>query len=102
MKVFDVKGMQVQGDEGRATNVFYESGKMSMRVVSLEAGGAIPECEMASRVIFMCVDGTATVTVDGEETALMPGQGLVTEPATLSMRSGGGARLLGIQIPVGR
>lgn len=98
MKLFDITDMDAHGYEQRWQNVFHEAPEFKMRVIDLAPGGNIPLCEMASHVVFVCVEGEALVTVDGDEVSLNPAQGLVTEPATLSMRSRVGAKLLGIQI----
>ena len=98
MKVFDITDMEAYGYEQRSKNVFHETPEFKMRVIDLPAGGSIPQCEMASHVVFMCAAGEALVTVDGEETSLTPAKGLVTAPAMVSMRSETGAKLLGIQI----
>ncbi len=102
MKVFDITGMVASGYEQRSRNVFYETPEFKMRVIDLAPGGSIPLCEMASHVIFVCVEGEATVTIDGEDVFLLPARSVVTEPATVSMRSGKGAKLPGIQIPKAR
>lgn len=101
MKLFDITDMEAYGYEQRSRNVFHEAPEFKMRVIDLAPGGSMPLCEMASHVVFVCVEGEASVTVDGDEVSLTPGQGLVTEPATLSMRSDTGAKLLGIQIAPG-
>lgn len=98
MKVFDVADMESQGYDQRAKNVFHQTPEFKMRLIELAPGGSIPLCEMASHVVFVCMEGEATVTVDGTEATLTPAKGLVTEPATVSMRSETGAKLLGIQI----
>ncbi len=98
MKTFDIADMEAYGYEQRSSNVFYETAEFKMRVIDLAPGGSIPLCEMASHVVFVCVEGEALVTVDGDEVPLTPTRGLVTEPATVSMRSDVGAKLLGIQI----
>ena len=102
MKVFDIADMEASGYEQRSKNVFHETPEFKMRVIDLAPDERIPLCEMASHVVFMCVAGEALITIDGEETLLTPVKGLVTAPATVSMRSETGAKLLGIQItPVG-
>ena len=98
MKLFDITDMQAHGYDQRSRNVFYETPEFKMRIIDLEPGGSIPQCEMASHVVFVCAEGEALVTVDGKEVSLTPAQGLTTEPTTLSMRSDVGAKLLGIQI----
>jgi quercetin dioxygenase-like cupin family protein len=98
LKKFDIRDMKAHEYDQRARNVFYETPEFKMRVIDLPPGGGVPSCEMASHVVFVCVDGEAAVTVDGEEAMLFAAQGIVTEPATVSMRTETGARLLGIQI----
>jgi len=98
MNTFDINDMEAHGYEQRSKNVFHQTPEFKMRVVDLAPAGSIPLCEMASHVVFVCVHGEALVTVDGEEVSLTPAKGLVTEPATVSMRSDVGAKLLGIQI----
>ena len=98
MKVFDITDMEAYGYDQRSKNVFHETPEFKMRVIDLAPGGSIPLCEMASHVVFVCIEGEALVTVNGDEVSLTPGNGLVTEPATVSMRSHVGAKLLGIQI----
>ena len=98
MKVFNAVDMQVGGSAPRPTRVFHETPEFKMRAIDLPPGGSIPPCEMASRVVFVCLAGEVSVSVDGEDAMLSSGAGLVSGPATLSMRTASGARLLGIQI----
>ncbi|MBE0418003.1 MAG: hypothetical protein IBX63_09590 [Coriobacteriia bacterium] len=98
MKTFDISNMEAFGYDQRSRNVFHETPEFKMRVIDLPPGGSIPLCEMASHVVFVCVDGEAFVTVNGEETTLTPPQGVVTEPASVSMRTDVGAKLLGVQV----
>ncbi len=98
MNVYDPAGMTVQSSEGRGTSVLQEEKNFKMRVVELPPGGHIPECEMSSYVIFHVLHGTAEVKVDSGTATLKAGQCMVTGPATLSMSTESGVRLLGIQI----
>jgi quercetin dioxygenase-like cupin family protein len=98
MKVFDISDMKAFGYEQRAMNVIHEAPEFKLRVIELAPGGNIPLCEMASHVVFVCFEGEATVTIDGEETVLTHAKGLVTKPARVSMKSEKGAKLMGIQI----
>jgi len=98
VKIFDIADMKAFGYEQRAMNVIHESPEFKLRVIELVPGGTIPLCEMASHVIFVCIEGKAVVTIDGEEATLTPARGLVSKPATVSMRSENGAKLMGIQI----
>ncbi|KXB07454.1 hypothetical protein AKJ51_01255 [candidate division MSBL1 archaeon SCGC-AAA382A20] len=94
MKVFDLKEMEPE----EKTEVFYNVDEFNTRLIKLPAGGKIPTCDMDSYVLFYVVDGKITVIVDGEEKKLDDGDCLVTEPATLSMKTEEGAKILGIQI----
>ena len=98
MKKFDIAGMEMSGYDQREKNVFYQTREFKMRVIGLAPGDSLPKCEMASYVVFICLEGEAEVSAGEEKISLCTGQGLVTEPATVSMRTGTGARLLGIQI----
>ena len=53
---------------------------------------------MKSYVIFYVVSGSAEVSVNGEINNLEEGQCLITEPATLSMETTDGVKIMGIQI----
>ncbi|KXA95091.1 hypothetical protein AKJ36_01525 [candidate division MSBL1 archaeon SCGC-AAA259I07] len=94
MEVFDLKEMEPE----EKAEVFYNVDEFNSRLIDLPAGGKIPTCDMDSYVLFYVVNGKVTVTVDGEEKKLDEGDCLVTEPATLSMKTENGARVLGIQI----
>jgi len=98
MKKFDMAGMETSGYDQREKNVFYQTREFKMRIIGLASGESLPECEMASHVVFICLEGEAEVSVGEEKISLSTGQGLVTEPATVSMKTDTGARLLGIQI----
>jgi len=81
-----------------AVAVDAQAAAFKARIIELPPGGAMPECRMSSRVIFVVPKGTVRVRVNAEETALQEKQCLITEPATLSLHSDAGARLLRIQI----
>lgn len=67
-------------------------------MVQLPPGGEIPLCEMEPYVIFVVLSGTAEVFVNQEKAELQEGQCLITEPATLSMKTDTGVRIMGIQV----
>lgn len=64
---------------------------------SMQAGRC-PTVEMESFIIFVVVSGSVTVYRNNEPTTLRRNQVFITEPALLSMRSEGSAKLMGIQI----
>ena len=98
MQVFDLKKTQSYPYEERDKNVFYATKEFKVRIIELPPNGEIPSCEMASYVIFYVVDGTVEVSVNQKEASIMEGQCLITEPATISMKTHSGARIMGIQV----
>ena len=98
MQVFDVKGMVAYPYEERDRNVFYTAKEFKARIIELPPGGEIPTCEMASYVIFYVVEGMAEVRVNQEKVTIEEGQCLITEPATLSMRTIDGVKIMGIPV----
>ncbi len=98
MKVFDLREMTAFPYEQRDKNIFYVTSEFKTRIIDLPYGGHIPLCEMTSYVIFYVLDGEVMVTVNSETITLKEKQCLITEPATISMKTKGGAKLLGIQI----
>ena len=98
MKVFDLNKMTAFSYENREKNVFYQAKEFKTRIVELPPGGEMPICEMASHVIFYVLNGEARVTVNSETVDLKEKQCLITEPATLSMKTETGVRLMGIQV----
>lgn len=97
-KVFDLAEMVAFPYAQREKNVFYKAQEFKTRIIELPPGGQMPVCEMASHVIFFVLDGEATVTVNSETISLKEKLCLITEPATLSMKTVGGVRILGVQI----
>jgi quercetin dioxygenase-like cupin family protein len=98
MRVFDLGKMKSFPYDQRERNVFYQADEFKARIIELPPGGMMPACEMASYVIFVVLDGKASVTVDSTTVELSEKQCLITGPATLSMRTDKGVRLTGIQI----
>ncbi|MGB9765791.1 MAG: cupin domain-containing protein [Candidatus Saccharicenans sp.] len=102
MKKFDLKQIETFGYAERQKNVFYEKPEFKIRIISLEAGEIIPECQMGSYVIFFCLEGKVAVNVNGQNTELGEQQLLVSEPGVYSMKTVEKSRLLGIQVkPIG-
>jgi len=101
MRVFDLRTMSSHQYDEREKNVFYQAPQFKARIIELPAGGSMPTCEMASHVLFYVIQGEAEVQVNQESAILKDGQCLITEPATLSMKTDNGVRILGIQIAAG-
>ena len=98
MKIFDLYKIPSFPYEKRDKNVFYQVEEFKTRIINLYAGEKIPECEMASYVIFIVLKGEAIVTADLKESVIDEGKCLISEPAVLSLRTKNGARIMGIQI----
>ncbi|MBN1561395.1 hypothetical protein JW998_14165 [candidate division KSB1 bacterium] len=98
MKVFDLHEMKVHAHDERSLNVFYDTPEFKARMIELPCGGTMRACDMTSYVVFIVMEGAVTVLVDQEEAYLKTGQCLITEPATLSMKSEIGVKILGLQV----
>ncbi|MBS3781513.1 MAG: cupin domain-containing protein [Candidatus Thermoplasmatota archaeon] len=94
MEIFDLKSMEEKQE-------IYKEEEFKIRHIPLSEGEKIPPCEMPTYVIFYVLEGEAEVTVDDESVTLSKGKGLITEPATLSMETKEGVKILGIQISKG-
>ena len=98
MQVFNLKTMKSYPYEDRHKNVFYKAKEFKTRIIELPPGGEMPICEMVSYVIFYVIKGTVEVKVNQEKTILKEGQCLITESATLTMKTQNGVKMMGIQI----
>ena len=98
MQIFDLKSMQSHDYEQRHKNVFFKTPEFKARIIDLPPGGEMPDCDMASYVVFTVIEGSAMVTVNQETTQLQTGHCLMTEPAKLSMKTETGVKILGLQI----
>lgn len=98
MQIYDLKTMALHSYEERAINVFHKAKEFNVRLVDLPPGGEIPNCEMASYVMFYVLEGEAEVKVNSEKTTIKEGQCLITTPATISMKTRNGVKIMGTQI----
>jgi quercetin dioxygenase-like cupin family protein len=98
LKVFDLAAMEAQPYEKRDQNVFYKVPEFKTRIIELPPGGEIPKCEMSDHVIFYILAGEAEITVNAQISTLGERQCLITPPASFSMKTEKGVRILGIQI----
>ena len=98
VKKFDLGRIKAFPYDQREKNIFYQTREFKMRVIDLAPDESLPKCEMASHVVFICFEGETELSVGEDKISLLRGQGLVTEPSTVSMKTETGARLLGIQI----
>ena len=99
MRIFDLRAMTPHPYDEREKNVFCQTPQFKARIIELPAKGRMPTCEMTSHVLFYVVQGEAEVQVNQEVATIKEGQCLVSEPATLSMKTEAGVKILGIQIP---
>lgn len=98
METHNLQSILPASPDGPPRVVLHDAAKFKVIVLVLPPGGTIPPCKMLSHVIFTVVEGEIQVTVDGAPRTLRSGECLITEPATLSMHSAGGARVMGTQI----
>ena len=98
MQIFDLRNLEAEGYENRNVNVFFQNDLFKARIIVLEAGQKIPECQMESFVMFYVVNGEVLLRKNDESSILRTNQVFITEPALLSMETASGARLMGIQI----
>ena len=101
MRVVDLKAMMPYPYEEREKNIFYNVEEFKARIIKLPADGKMPNCDMPSHVIFYVIEGSVDVTVNQEKATINEGQCLISGPATISMRSIDGAKIMGIQVMVG-
>ena len=73
MQIFDLKSMQSQACEQCQKNVFFQALEFKTRVIELPTDGQMPECDMASHVVFTVMEGSAMVTVNQGTTQLQTG-----------------------------
>jgi len=97
-KVVDLSAMEARSYQERDKNVFYSTQAFKARIIELGQDGEMPLCQMGSHVVFIVLGGEAIVRVDDEDFVLNEGKCLITPPASISMRSAAGVRMLGIQI----
>ncbi|MBA7536002.1 hypothetical protein ES705_28264 [subsurface metagenome] len=98
MQIFNLKTIKSYPYKDRHKNVLYKAKEFKTRIIELPPGGEMPTCEMASYVVFYVIRGTAEVEVNQQKTILKEGQCLITEPATLTMKTQNGVKMMGIQI----
>jgi len=96
VKVVDLDNLRVDGRRA----MLQSAARHKVILVELDAGGEIEKCEMNCHVLFLVLDGSAEVWVDGEKTTISKHSCLMTEPATLAMQSSDGVRFVGVQIDV--
>jgi len=98
MRIFDTDIVGSMDLSSKRTEVLHQASTFKIRIIILPPGGIISPCMMTATVIFHVISGAVDITSDGEMVSIKEGQGVVSEPATISMVSTNGVKLLGIQI----
>jgi quercetin dioxygenase-like cupin family protein len=98
MEIFDLNEINVYSFEERDKNVLFQSNIFKVRLIQLDAGGEIPPCKMATNVIFCVLQGKGLITINEQSNQVKPHSLIVAPPATISMKSEQGMKLLGVQI----
>ena len=57
MKTFDLHSMDAASYQERESNVFFQVPEFKARIIESPSDGAMPECDMASYVIFTVIQG---------------------------------------------
>ncbi len=96
--VFDFNKIRAYPHEQRDRNVLFMNNDFKVRIIELPPSSEMPRCDMAANVIFYVVKGMAQVTVNEKKETIKKGQCLITETATISMKTQGGVKIIGIQI----
>jgi len=98
MEMFDLKKIKAYPYAKRDKNILYSQSNFKVRIIELPPNGEIPTCKMDSYVIFYTLKGEVDININQEKKILLEGQCFITEPATLSMRTKNGVKILGVQI----
>lgn len=98
MKIFDLMNLDAEGYEKRNMNVFFQNDSFKARVIDLQPGQRIPDCQMDCFVMFYVIKGEVLLRKNDESATIKENQVFITEPALLSMETSKGAKLMGVQI----
>jgi len=98
MEMFDLKKIKAHPHSERDKNILYSQSNFKVRIIELPPNGEMPTCKMDSYVIFYALKGEVNIEINQEKKKLSEGQCIITEPATLSMKTKNGVKILGIQI----
>ena len=98
MQIFNLASLNTFPYNERDKNVFFKTDEFKTKIIKLSPGENITECEMASYVIFIVLEGEVEIKVNTDKTILVKNQCLITEPSVISMQSKNGVKIIGIQI----
>jgi len=98
MLIFDLKTIKTFPYKDRDKNVFFKSDDFKARVINLIKNEEIPCCEMKDSVIFYVIDGEGEIEVNSKRDKIFTGNCVITEPATVSIKTKNGIKMLGVQI----
>lgn len=96
--VFNLNKIKAYSYAERNKNVIYEKDNFKVRIIELPPNGKMPQCDMATNVIFYVIKGLAQIKVNKKKETIEKGQVLITEPSTLSMKTKNGVKIMAIQI----
>ncbi len=98
MEVFDFNKIKAYPYTERDKNILYSEGNFKVKLIKLPPNDEMPQCEMKSSVIFYVINGDARVTIGKEQKFVKERQCLITKPATLSMLTQSGVKIMAVQI----
>ena len=98
MQIFNLDSIDTFPYDQRDKNVFFKSKEFKTRIIKLLPGENIPECEMASYVISIVLEGEVEIKVNTDKANLVKNQCLIVEPSVISMQSKNGVKIIGIQV----
>lgn len=70
MELYSLDELVTYVQKAHTKNVFFESDRLKAQVMGLKAGQEVPPCRMDHDVIFVVLDGTGKIVVEGEEEAI--------------------------------
>ena len=98
MQIFDLDKLQSFPYKEREKNVFYNTKEFKARIIELSCNEEIQKCEMGSFVVFYVLEGKAELSVNQDKSIIETGMCIITEPATFSLKTKDGVKIMGIQI----
>ena len=98
MQIFNLAEMPTFPYEERDKNVFYSTKEFKVRIIKLLSNEEIPKCEMDSFVIYYVLEGKAELSVNEDKSIIEAGMCIIIDPATFSLKTKDGVKIMGIQI----
>ncbi|MHC1787472.1 MAG: AraC family ligand binding domain-containing protein [Christensenellales bacterium] len=101
MNIYDLTKLELDPNAGGNCGAFYQNDLINARLIVLKAGQKIPNARVDSYVLFYVVAGEVFLTCNEETVRLQENQVFISGPATLSLETAQGARLMGVRISMG-